>query len=104
MSKNTKNQKPELAQKTVWLKLKEQYEDSILFLVFDSGLEAFFDDALIVNGLCDFPLLRDVRCGVVTAYVSVSFSQLEQKIPVMLAAGYKVLVVGSKTMKIYQKN
>jgi DNA mismatch repair ATPase MutS len=101
MRKTTESQKPNLAQK--FASLKEQYPDGILFITFDTGLEAFFDDALVAHALCDLPLLCDVRCGVVTAYVCVSFSQLEQKIPTMLAAGYKVVVVGTKMVQIYQK-
>ena len=102
VSKNTKNQKPDLARKITLL--KGQYKNSILFLVFDDDLEAFFNDALIASGLCGFPLLRDIRCGAIVPYVSVSLSQLDEGIPVMLAKGFKVLVVGSKIIQIYQKN
>jgi DNA mismatch repair ATPase MutS len=102
VSKNTKNQKSDLAQKITLLKGK--YKNSILFLVLDGNLEAFFNDALLASGLCGFPLLRDIRCGAIVPYVSVSLSQLDEGVPVMLAKGFKVLVVGSNTMTIHQKS
>lgn len=100
--RKTKEQKSELVQKLT--SLKKQYKNGILFIVFDNGLEAFFDDAIVASGLCGFPLLRDVRHNTIIPYVSVSFSQFDKGVPAMLAAGHKVLVVGSRIIQVYQKN
>jgi DNA mismatch repair ATPase MutS len=102
VSENAKSKKSDLAQKITLL--KRQHKNSILFLVFDEGIEAFFNDALLASGLCGFPLLRDIRCGSIVPYVCITCLQLDEGIPVMLAKGFKVLVVGSKTMTIHQKS
>jgi DNA mismatch repair ATPase MutS len=95
------NREKSIAQRIT--KLKGKYKGGLLFIATDDGFSAFYDDAMIANLLCAFPIKREIVKGELVSRVNVSFSKLERQIPKMLRAGYKVIVYGSKMQTIYEE-